>query len=74
MKKLNKFIKILKGKYPYDIFCLKKDNGFYVVLMKNRELINDKTFEEYFYKSAFDLFGEYSYRIYPCLDYLEEIK
>ena len=72
-KKLNDFLNTLRRQYPGEIFYLNNCDDHYEILMTNRALIKDKSFEDYFFKLSCEIFGEEAYKIYTSLDYLNEI-
>lgn len=72
-KKLNDFLNVLRRQYFGEVFYLNYCGDRYEVLMTNRELIKDKSFDDYFFKLAYEFFCEDAYKIYTSLDYLNEI-
>lgn len=72
-KKLNDFLNTLRRQYPGEIFYLNNCDDHYEILMTNRALIKDKSFEDYIFKLSCEIFGEEAYKIYTSLDYLNEI-
>lgn len=72
-KKLNDFFNTLRRQYPGEVFYLNDCRDNYEILMTNRDLIMDKSFDDYFFKLSCEIFGEEAYKIYTSLDYLNEI-
>ncbi|MFR8505963.1 MAG: hypothetical protein ACLVCA_02775 [Peptoniphilus sp.] len=72
-KKLNDFLNVLRRQYYGEVFYLNDCGDHYEVLMTNRALIEDKSFDDYFFKLAYEYFCEDAYKIYTSLDYLNEI-
>lgn len=72
-KKSNDFLNTLRRQYPGEVFYLNDCRDHYEILMTNRDLIRDKSFDDYFFKLSLEIFGEEAYKIYTSLDYLHEI-
>lgn len=71
--KIKKILDILSNEYSDTIFIEKKDEDGYMILMDNRNLLNDNKFREYYFNLANEYLGDEGIEIVPVYDYMNEI-